>query len=154
MSEPIKIALIAFLGVVLGAAVSGWIGWKQYELQREQLELQRDQAKVQQAQAERERNKAVSDLAHYRQVYKDAPGKFTLKLGGLIGSAAEEGPSNLVVNARTIITVRNEVRSSLETLGNHLNSEIDELAAEISKPEPDLNNAVPDDRGSEKKMVV
>ncbi len=138
MSEPIKIAIIGLIGAVMGAIITGVIGWKQYELQHEQFELQRAHLEK----AENERNLARAEVGRYRRAYEDAPGKFTRKLGELISRSAEEGqrkegPPNLEVNARAIVSARDGLRSTLDTLGARLNSDIDELAKESSKPQPD-----------------
>jgi len=138
MSEPIKIAIIGLIGAVMGVIITGVIGWKQYELQREQFKLQSAQLEK----AEKERNLARAEVERYRRAYEDAPGKFTRELGKLISRAAEEGqrkegPLNLEVNARALVSARDGLRSTLDTLGARLNSDIDKLAEESSKPQPD-----------------
>jgi len=138
MSQPIKIAIIGLIGALVGAIITGVIGWKQYNLQREQFELQRAQV----AKAENERNLVKAEVERYRRAYEDAPGRFTRKLGELIGRAAKEGqrkegPHNLEVNSRAIVSARDGLRSTLDALGTRLNSDIDQLAKELSKSQPD-----------------
>jgi hypothetical protein len=44
---------------------------------------------------------------------------------------------SISVSARSIVAARNDLRSSLDAIGNRLDSQIDELQAELAKPNPD-----------------
>jgi hypothetical protein len=63
----------------------------------------------------------------YKAKIKDAPSVYTERLGGLIEVAYSEGPERAVINASAIVSVRNEMRISLISISNSLNSEISRM---------------------------
>jgi hypothetical protein len=60
-----------------------------------------------------------------------APRKYVEELEKLIAQAYKEGIEKAVVNARSIVSTRNDLRSSLISISSRLNSEIDQLAIDI-----------------------
>ena len=65
-----------------------------------------------------------------------APRKYVQELDDLINKAIEEGEENALINARAIVSTRNSLRSSLVSISQHLNSEIDRLAKDIGQNIP------------------
>lgn len=132
----IIIALIGAIGGALTTWIAGIPARKEADLKAEQL---RD--------ALQERDEARDHFEKYRNKYENAPKTFVRELEKVIETAAKEieprdksrgaDPEKLIVNARTIVAVRNDLRKSLEAVGGKLNSEIDELAVELRKPEID-----------------
>lgn len=132
----IIIALIGAIGGALTTWIAGIPARKEADLKAEQL---RD--------ALRERDDAKGFIERYRNKYENAPKTFVRELEKVIETAAKEieprdksrsaDPEKLIVNARTIVAVRNDLRKSLEAVGGKLNSEIDELAFELKRPKID-----------------
>lgn len=68
----------------------------------------------------------------YEKAYNDAPKVYVQEIDKLIDKASADGISNVRVNARAIVTARNNLRESLESISQSLNSEIDRLEEEIN----------------------
>jgi hypothetical protein len=64
-----------------------------------------------------------------KQVVKAAPSIYADRLGGLIEKAYNDGVERALVNAHAIVSVRNDMRSSLISVSQHLNAEISMLQA-------------------------
>jgi hypothetical protein len=127
-------AFAAIIGAIIGALATAGAAWitsrpanQQVQLQREQIRKAEERAKVAEAQVEQ-----------YKRVYEEAPKKFAKRLGQVITDASQGNSSNAVVDAKTIVAVRNDLRSALDSVGKRLDSEIDELEAELKKPQPDM----------------
>ena len=71
----------------------------------------------------------------------DAPRKYVDHLDRLIQEAIREGGDKAVLNARAIVSVRNDLRNSMLNISERLNSDIDRLAEEIgeAKESPRFN---------------
>jgi gas vesicle protein len=67
------------------------------------------------------------------QEIDDAPRKYVNHLDKLIQTAIQEGSSNAVINARAIVSTRNDLRESMMKISERLNSEIDRLAKELGE---------------------
>jgi gas vesicle protein len=63
----------------------------------------------------------------------DAPRKYVDHLDRLIKRAIQEGGPNAVLNARAIVSTRNDLRESLIKISDRLNSDIDQLAREVGE---------------------
>ncbi|HEX3151259.1 MAG TPA: hypothetical protein VHR66_24490 [Gemmataceae bacterium] len=63
----------------------------------------------------------------------DAPRKYVDHLDRLIQRAINEGAANAALNARAIVSTRNDLRESLMKISDRLNSDIDRLAEEIGE---------------------
>jgi hypothetical protein len=112
-----------------------------------------------QIQAERERREAAEQQAlFYKAKYENAPKMFAKELGTLVENAPayENAPGtdthslnpdpnyrqSIIESARSIVSARDGLRTSLDAIGNRLDSDIDELKSEASAPDPDLNKLV------------
>ncbi len=147
----------AIIGAVVGIIVGGgtiFFMWKASEDQHEQLKIQQQQLVLDKERAEREREKAKeerdaarAELDRYRRGYEEAGKRFAAKLGDLIDKAvasaeSKENMSGVITNAKTLVAARDDARSSLESLGAALNTEIDALKKELSKKSPDRKKIV------------
>ena len=64
----------------------------------------------------------------------DAPRKYVDHLDALIQTAVREGQQNAIVNARAIVSTRNDLRESMMKISDRLNSDITRLAEEVGEP--------------------
>jgi chromosome segregation ATPase len=135
-------AYAAIIGALLGALATAGAAWitsrpasQQVQLQREQIKKAEEQARK----AEERAKTAEAKVEQYNRVYEEAPKKFAKRLGKVITDASEGNSSNAVADAKTIVAVRNDLRSALDSVGKRLDSEIDELEAELKKPKPDMS---------------
>jgi len=104
--------------------------------------------------AERQRRESVQrKLEIYQARYENAPKAFIEQLGRLVDTAPKyenargtdtrvlnpdpEYRQTVSVSAQSIVAARNDLRSSLDAIGSRLDSQIDELQAELAKPNPD-----------------
>ena len=69
-----------------------------------------------------------------RKEIDDAPRKYVDHLDRLIARAMKEGTEKVMVNARAIVSLRNDLRDSLMKIHDRLNSDIDTLAEQIGGP--------------------
>jgi hypothetical protein len=122
MNSTLKGAIIGAVAALLAAGVSAYPAYEQYRLAEEQAR-----------QAEAEKQRAQRQVEHYRQTFQNAAVQYTRGLGSLI-IKAEEG--DVVTNAKALVASRNDLRSSLESIGSRLDTEIDALEAELKKPNP------------------
>ncbi len=53
----------------------------------------------------------------------------------MIRIAKKEGPANAIVNAKAIVSTRNDLQNSLDVISESLNNEIDILKAQIGERE-------------------
>ena len=105
--------------------------------------IETEMLQLQKAKAERERNEAQQKVESFRRQVDAAQTRFTNILGTLIDEASNEarrteGPSHLIPAAKALVSARDGFRLSLESVSQRLNSEIDQLARELSTPRPDL----------------
>jgi len=142
MSATVKGAIIGAIATLLvGAATIA----STIKIERKKLEFEREQ-----------RNRAEQKVKQYRRMYEKAVTAYTDELGRLIGSppptleargrggkgggpgpSTPETASDIVVRAKAIVAVRGDFRSPLSTLVNLLDSQIDRLQAELTRPTPD-----------------
>jgi chromosome segregation ATPase len=116
-------------------------------------------AERQRAAEERQRREELQKkLETYTVRYENAPKAFTEQLGKLVETAPtyRNAPGTdtrilnpdpeyrqvILVRAKTIVAARDDLRSSLDAVGNRLDSQIDELKAELAKPNPDPERLV------------
>ena len=66
-----------------------------------------------------------------RKKLNAAPRKYVEELEKLILRGYDEGLGKAIINARSIVSTRNDLRSSLISISARLNSEIDQLALDI-----------------------
>jgi len=109
--------------------------------------------------AEREHSqKLQQQLDMYQAKYDNAPKVYVEQLGKLITSAPQyqnihgtdtrmlnpdpDYRQSISVSAQSIVAARNDLRTSLDAIGNRLDSQIDELQAELAKPNPDPEKLV------------
>jgi hypothetical protein len=125
-------AVIGALAGILMAAIGAWA-----TIHSEQIKLEAERKQKEQAQ---------NQIVQYVKMYENAPQKFTRELGRQIDAvpkfvpASKESLGNageVVDHARAIVKSRNDLRSPLEGIGSRLDTEIDELEKELSKPNPD-----------------
>ena len=76
-----------------------------------------------------------SERAKAKKVMEAAPSKYAAELDALIQNGVTQGRTEAITNARAIVKVRNDLRSSLISISSQLNSEIDILAAQIRELE-------------------
>jgi hypothetical protein len=141
-SERNYAAYAAIIGAFIGALATAGAAWITSRPANQQVQLQREQIRKAEEQARKaeERAKAAeAKVEQYNRVYEEAPKKFAKRLEQVINDASAGNPSNAVANAKTIVAVRNDLRSSLDSVGKRLDSEIDELEAELKKPKPDMS---------------
>jgi hypothetical protein len=97
-------------------------------------------------------------LDTYQAKYENAPKVYVQQLGTLINAAPKyknavgtdtrflspdpDYVRSISVSAQTIVAARNDLRSSLVAIGNRLDSQIDQLQAELAKPNPDPEKLV------------
>ncbi len=81
----------------------------------------------------------------YKQKINAASLVYAKNLDKLIKMAVKEGPYRAIVNARAIVSTRNDLRSSLEVILKNLNDEIDILEAQIVEREKSPRNVVEKD---------
>lgn len=128
-------ALAAIIAALIGAGVTLYV-------EHEKIEA-----------VKQDRDKALRQVETYQAKYENAPKAFIEQLGTLIDTAPKfqnvqgtdikmltqdpEYRRSISVRARAIVAARNDLRSSLDDIGNRLDSQIDELQAELSKPNPD-----------------
>jgi DNA repair exonuclease SbcCD ATPase subunit len=133
-------AVSAVLAALIAAAVTLYTSNKQIEAEREHS------ARLQQ------------QLDTYQAKYENAPKIYIQQLGTLINAAPTYKNSigtdtrslstdpdyvrSISVSAQTIVAARNDLRSSLDAIGNRLDSQIDQLQAELAKPSPDPEKLV------------
>jgi hypothetical protein len=68
------------------------------------------------------------------QEIDDAPRKYVEHLDKLIRDAVHQGREKAVLNARAIVSIRNDLRGSMMRISELLNSDIDRLSREIGEP--------------------
>jgi F0F1-type ATP synthase membrane subunit b/b' len=139
MSFEKKTAIISIIGIIVTGIIgtlTTYFAWKTYDLKREQLQLEIERT-------EQERDKARLQANTYRKLIEDAPSKFTNSLEKLIIEASrevyrKEGPSQLIPASKALVSARNGFRTSVESIGERLNSDIDQLERELRKETPDI----------------
>lgn len=126
------------MGALIGAAATLIVGGLVFVSTNrgQQIELQRLQ--FEKDTAERERADTVES---YKRQLEAAQSRFTNSLGGLIDEASKEarrteGPSQLIPAAKALVSARNGFRTSLESVSQRLDSEIDQLERELSANQP------------------
>jgi hypothetical protein len=75
----------------------------------------------------------------YKKKIDAAAQKYVERLGRMIEEAAAAGRDRVLINARAIIKVRDELREHMTTAVSLLNSEIDRLAHECGGPEVSIS---------------
>jgi hypothetical protein len=143
MSNKIKwgtIGAIVTLILTVGALLSAW---NSARTAKKALEVQMQQLQLDKEAAERERNKAKDETDIYRKQLQDAPTIITKRIGTLIRGASyeinmTERQPQLIPAAKALVSARNSFRSVLESIGDRLDSDIDQLEIELSKDPPDL----------------
>lgn len=75
----------------------------------------------------------------FKSKIKDAPSVYTERLGALIEAAFSEGPERAIINASAIVSVRNEMRVSLVSISNNLNSEITHMEQLLGGDDTELS---------------
>lgn len=133
--NPGKAIIAAVIGALAGILVAAIGAWATIHTEQIKLEAERKQ-----------KEQAQKQVVEFVKMYENAPQKFTRELGRQIDAvpklvaASKESPGNaadVVNHARSIVKSRNDLRSPLEDIGSHLDTEIDELQKELSKPDPD-----------------
>jgi DNA repair exonuclease SbcCD ATPase subunit len=139
MPKGLRDATIAAVAAILAAVITA--GGTLYTTNK-QIEAERQHSE-----------KLQQQLDTYQAKYENAPKVYVEQLGGLINTAPRymnargtdtqhlnldpEYRRSISVRAKSIVAARNDLRSSLDAIGNRLDSQIDELQAELAKPEPD-----------------
>jgi len=71
----------------------------------------------------------------YEKAINSAAKEYIRHLDKLISKALDEGPENSLINAKAIVSVRNDLRKTLISLADLLNTEISQLAILIGEPD-------------------
>jgi chromosome segregation ATPase len=106
---------------------------------REAALLAQGEATRAREEAERARDECRHRAQTYIRHYEAAPQRFTKTIGDAIAAAVEaarvHGPTSteLLDAARTLIKVRDDLRSALEVVSTRLNSHIDSLSKEVER---------------------
>jgi len=144
MPKGLRDAVIAAVAAIIAALIS--VGGTLYATNK-QIDAER-----------RQRESAQRQLEAYQARYENAPKAFVEQLGTLIDAAPEyqnvrgtdtkeldpdpEYRRKISVSAQSIVAARNDLRSSLDAIGSRLDSQIDELQSELTKPNPDAEKLV------------
>ena len=144
MPQGLRDAIIAAMAAILAALITA--GATLYTTNK-------------QIEAERQRSAELrQQLDTYQAKYENAPKLFVEQLGSLINTAPQymnmrgtdtrmlnpdpEYRQSISVRAQSIVASRNDLRSSLDAIGSRLDSQIDELQAELAKPNPDAEKLI------------
>jgi len=138
----IKAVIIAGGFVLAAAAGSMYTGHQANKTAQEQLEVQKKEYVLKQNALESERDEANARAITYQKQIEDAPTTFTRTLGSMINEAyglteKKEAERQLFIASKALVSARNDFRTSLDSIGKRLNSDIDALANELAKPKPD-----------------
>lgn len=145
MSEKVKMLLVGFVSLVIGAAGGGGYGM-----------MQADEVTQNLMAVTHEKDQAAQDANRLRKLNDDATKKYGKDLGKLVIAAGAAAPAagapvaglpainpapddgaKAIDSARAILALRDGFRSSLDGVRATMDSEMDALAAE-------LGNAIPD----------
>jgi hypothetical protein len=75
----------------------------------------------------------------FERKIEGAPRIYVERLGTMIVRAINEGKDNAIINAKAIVDARDSMRRSLISIGQHLNSTIDDLAQAAGRASKRLN---------------
>jgi hypothetical protein len=82
----------------------------------------------------------IASGRYHKRKIEVAPRKYVQHLDELINRGITEGRDNAILNARAIVSVRNDLRRSLVSISSLLNSEIDILQENVGTAENNSEN--------------
>ena len=145
MSNKTKLGNILVILLLIIGVITLFIMWKSSQTAKKDLEVQMELLELAKEDVEDELDIAENKVEIYRKKLRDAPAIITERLGSLIGAASDEvnmditeRKPQIIPAVKALVAARNDFQSVLESVGDRLDSEIDQLERELHKDSPDL----------------